>query len=521
MRHHAEGYQQPVLFKAYQEEELEFLKTVSVIPRSSLPRNANVISSHTIYKIKITDDDGLKLKARIAPHGNEDSIKEDLKSDCNMCSPSGVRVVLCIASIKGWRITKADVKAAFLQTGQALRDVYVIPPRECTSKDVYWLLLTAAYGLVNANAKWQSQSDQLFFDLGLEQCPVLPQLFYIIKNGQLVLLAAKIVDDILVTGDTDMVDKFITGFNSKFKFGTVVHGPGNLRFFGLNLVQNEDYTCEINADDKLHALEPYPLTRLRRREIDAELNAVEKSAFMSLNASIGWLGISASPFCSFYSSFLQQMMPSAKVPVLAAQANAIKILKNLGSNITFPKPSKGPHTVTIAVFADAGRLTDHGQLCFVSGLLFGPLALNSTFHTLSWMSHKSRRPVRSIAAAEVLAASEAIDEGKILKSTFSTLLSSPVRLVIIVDSKDLYTSLSTRRNSVDKSIRADVNLIRFEYEMRTVDEFCWVPGAVNLADPGTKTDSPLCQSLQLLMHSGKIPIDLSRHEARRNDRSLG
>lgn len=85
------------------------------------------------------------------------------------------------------------------------------------------------------------------------------------------------------------------------------------------------------------------------------------------------------------------------------------------------------------------------------------------------MSHKSKRPVRSIAAAEILAASEEIDEGKVIKYAFSTLLLTPVRLLIIVDYYDLYISLSKRRNSIDTSIRADVNVIRFEYEMGHVD----------------------------------------------------
>lgn len=122
-------YQQPVLINAYREEEPEFKKTLSLIPISTLPIHANVISSHTIYKVKVNKDDNLKMKARIAPHGNQDSIKSKLKSDCNMCYPSGLRIVLSIGSLKGCRITKADVKAAFIQTGIALLDVYVIPPR--------------------------------------------------------------------------------------------------------------------------------------------------------------------------------------------------------------------------------------------------------------------------------------------------------------------------------------------------------------------------------------------------------
>lgn len=80
-------------------------------------------------------------------------------------------------------------------------------------------------------------------------------------------------------------------------------------------------------------------------------------------------------------------------------------------------------------------------------------------HILSWLSYKSKRTVRSIGAAEFLAASEAIDGGQLLKSALSLLLGMPVPLYIIVDSRDLYISLSTRHKSIDKSIRAKLNVV--------------------------------------------------------------
>lgn len=61
-------------------------------------------------------------------------------------------------------------------------------------------------------------------------------LFYIKKNGKLILIAAKIVDDIFSPGEHDAVNDFIKGFKAKFKFGTVVNGPGNLLFYGMNIV---------------------------------------------------------------------------------------------------------------------------------------------------------------------------------------------------------------------------------------------------------------------------------------------
>ena len=41
-----------------------------------------------------------------------------------------------------------------------------------------WLLLTAAYGLANANVKWHFQSDNLMLEIGLIQSAHILQLFY-------------------------------------------------------------------------------------------------------------------------------------------------------------------------------------------------------------------------------------------------------------------------------------------------------------------------------------------------------
>ena len=152
LKHEAQGFDQFPLFNSYRTEEESFMKTVRPVPIQDVPQYGNIISSHTLYKVKRSDDGSLLLKARIAPHGNEDDLKNVLSKDCSTCPPTGLRIVESIAAIKGWTIYKADVKAAFLQTGEAHRDVYVRPPRDSKMKSTYlWLLLTAAYGLVNAN----------------------------------------------------------------------------------------------------------------------------------------------------------------------------------------------------------------------------------------------------------------------------------------------------------------------------------------------------------------------------------
>lgn len=81
MMHEAQGFPTYAGDNAYDTEEEAFKKTVTVIPASSLPLDTNTISSEVIYKVKVLEDLSLKLKVRIAPYGNEYSIKVDLRSD--------------------------------------------------------------------------------------------------------------------------------------------------------------------------------------------------------------------------------------------------------------------------------------------------------------------------------------------------------------------------------------------------------------------------------------------------------
>lgn len=142
-----------------------------------------------------------------------------------------------------------------------------------------WMLTTGLYGLVNANAKWQNQSDQLMHDIGLTQSPHVPQLFYKKENGRLVLIVAKIVDHLKIAGEVNRSQKFIEQFDRRFKFGYVNHGPGKLRYLGINTVQNGDYTIETDADDKLNAAAEYPFSRQRRKQAEQPLNQLDKSVF--------------------------------------------------------------------------------------------------------------------------------------------------------------------------------------------------------------------------------------------------
>ncbi len=130
-------------------------------------------------------------KERIAP--NKDQDKDNLKTDSSTCPPVVIRILLSLCNILKWSIAKVDAKSAFLQTGAATLELYVIPPRECSDRSKYWLLLTAAYGLVNANVNWQESSDNFLRCIKFEQLVYVPQLFYMKKDSSLQILAVKLL----------------------------------------------------------------------------------------------------------------------------------------------------------------------------------------------------------------------------------------------------------------------------------------------------------------------------------------
>lgn len=197
--------------------------------------------------------------------------------------------------------------------------------------------------------------------------------------------------------------------------------------------------------------------------------------------------------------------------IAAMQPNIVRKLKRLGTFICYPRPTDtSNYELTVLGFADASKPNEYGQIGVLTGLLVGKLEQGSIFHSLSWISHKSKRPVKCIPAAEILASGETIDEAKSIAHTYRELLNMDISVQLCVDSKDLFTSLSTQRNSIDRSIRADVACIRFEFQVGCVDKITWIPGKINLADVLTKTDSPLLEALQLTLFNGRLNIDFQQ-----------
>lgn len=129
--------------------------------------------------------------------------------------------------------------------------------------------------------------------------------------------------------------------------------------------------------------------------------------------------------------------------------------------------------------------------------------------------------MRITAAAETLAARDVNDVNKVLKLALSHQLGINVPLIVAVYRKDLFTSLSMQRKSIDRSICADASIIRFEFKVLNFNDFVWVRRTSNLADRSRKLNSSITYALQLTVSQGTFALDYITPESKRPDAPIG
>ena len=169
------------LFDIALQEELQNWKgIVRDVPKGDIPSKANIISSHTVYRLKRTDEGDFRFKARICPHGNKDREKDSVRKDSEVATPSSYRMILAIAALYNLTLFKIDIKAAFLQSGPIGRQIYVTPPSDSGIRECVWLLLVTACGIGEAGRVWQLASDEVLTNpkkMNMESIPSMKQLF--------------------------------------------------------------------------------------------------------------------------------------------------------------------------------------------------------------------------------------------------------------------------------------------------------------------------------------------------------
>lgn len=166
-----------------------------------MTREANILSSHIIYKIKRLNDNDLKMKARIFSIGNDAQARYTLKTDLPSCAPVSIHVIVSMGhTLSKWRLTKFYFLGVFHQTGHALCDVYVTPLAGLRGRGsrgsffplhmAWWLPMRRGRNEAMVVSNWPDSRSLS----AIHNCSTW-------KNGVLTTITAAVADEVLSSGE--------------------------------------------------------------------------------------------------------------------------------------------------------------------------------------------------------------------------------------------------------------------------------------------------------------------------------
>lgn len=383
-----------------------------------------------------------------------------------------------------------------------------------------WLLLSLPYGLVDAGRQWQMAMESwLLDDLKFICFHGLPQIFALLSpTGQILLLIGKISDDMIVAGKVDDIQAFFVKLRSRWQIGKSLVS-NDLLFNGSRILRDErtgnvslcmnDYIRE-----KVALLD---LSRDRRKEQGERATDEEATAYRSMAGTLNFLGTGALPIASFISSVFLQRQAHLLVHDLDIANKMLNEVKKMDATVNFVAPADKETSVKLLGFSDASFNvlggSPYGQSGFVAGLLFEAESSN-VFHPIDWYSAKQRRIVYSSFGAEILACADADNRLFGLKMGLSTLLASPIVSELVVDSRGLFTCITTLSDQREYRLRRTIARIRESFDSEELNILRWVKGDHNLADAPTKWNPASWAKLQEVFTSGTIPLYITRADSR-------
>lgn len=498
-----------IIDKSISKEKANYATAYEELDIASLPKEANLISSHHFFQVKHEGEkDKLKLKCRLVSHGNRDKEKDYIRKDSATAQFPIIRVVLSLVAVLQLSVATIDIKKAYMQGGYLSRDIYMRPPKGwASSSRKIWKLLKPAYGLVESGRILLLAIESWLKSEGIYELPGFPQLF-ISRTGQgnLKLVLAKVVDDFLIAAAPAELQAFNNRLSQKFEVGRFITGNTHI-FNRLHITVADNYSVHVSIAEYMEKIEGILLDRSRRKQFDSQVTSQELRDYQKLCGSLNFIGDGILPQASYVASYLQQNVPRLTVSGLVTANHLLRDLKTLDPSTTYRSPPNVEFAPAYLAFSDAsmGR-SAYGQTGYLSGIYMPMEGDYGFYHVLDWVSGKQRRVSFSSIGAEILAAATSTDRGALMAERIGVLNGRNKKLpfVLSVDSNGIYTTITTLHEGADYRLRPTVSRLRDSFENGEIEVMQCVRGVGNLADALTKRNLDMFKKLNKVMTDGII-----------------
>lgn len=271
-RNVADALSQPQ-WKVAMQEEMVALEKNDTCDLVDLPQNKVPVGCKWVYTVKLKPDDSVdRYKARLVAKGYTQTYGIDYKETFALVAKlNSVRVLISIATNKGWPLYQFDVKNVFLH-GDLAEEVYMwLPPGflPSSSKGKVCRHKKALYGLKQSLRAWFERFHLAVLQFGYFQSHADHTLFLKRTGGATLTTLIVYVDDIIVTSN-DPVE--ISQLKLRLTREFEIKDLGPLRYFlGIEVARSTKGICVSQRKYALDLLSEIGMTacKLIATPIDA------------------------------------------------------------------------------------------------------------------------------------------------------------------------------------------------------------------------------------------------------------
>ena len=409
-----------------------------------------------------------------------------------------------------------NVTAAFVQGDElpADRELYMRLPRNWPPRVMKWLrqrlgpnarmdavrILKGVFGLAESPRLWYDRVVNIMAQLGMRQCRLLPCVFAAHHpDGRLRAVLSLHVDDGLGTGDKTSHEiwaklRSILNLGSWSALGTEA-----ARFLGRTVRRESAGVVVLDID--LYTAD-IPLLAIPDREADSQCATEEVNRLRSVLGALGYASKNGRADLAFGVSECQQSLSTATVATLRSTDRLVRtareggrwVVKSLGcalSEVVF----LGASDASFGAMPRSGSQAGYGVVLAAPGILEGtaPAVLAES------VSARIKRVVRSSMAAEMCAASLAMEHTEFARAAWAELLlpafelrawrfwAAQWRLLLVIDAKTGFDVLEGEAAPSDHRVALDSAAMKEALEAPDgAAGVRWVPGPQHFADGLTK-----------------------------------
>ena len=443
-------------------------------------------------------------KARLVARGFEED-KSQIRTDSPTCYKDSLRMLLTVLSAKKWRMKSIDIRRAYLQGNRIQREVFLKPPKEANTTNL-WKLLQTPDGIVDAGRQWYIRVQKEFLALGAKQVKCDRAVFVWEdpnQSGPCGLMLAH-VDDFLYGGNDYFLNTIIPKIRNVFKVG--LEEEDKLKYLGLGITQTSN-GIDLSLENYIQGMKEMDTSKLGQDK-SRKLNNLEKTEMKQLIGQINWIATQNRPDIAYENCVMGGVADKSSVSDVFQVNKIVRKVQGQQLNLFFPSNFL-LDSVRIVTFCDAAfaNLPDYGSqggfMCFL-------VDDQGTYNLISWQSKRIKRVVNSSLSAECLAAVEAAETSVLIRHKLEEMLClerGSIPISILSDSKSLVEAVHKSTSVQNKSLQIDINMLREMIEEGTVNEFRWVATNDQIANSLTKRGASTDNLKNVLMNKGMFDIN--------------